>query len=272
MLKNPTPLNPALHRHLTLSETSDYGFASDMMFTPIVFKEMADSAREYPVLFRNDIDLPVVLTGVEDGVNAYVDEDGAWRAQYVPCLVQAYPFGVSPVSGSPEKFTIAIDIDAEPLASPAGQPLFDAQDEPTERLRQRMDLLKRMKEAEPATKRLVQALRNSGLLIDRHIHINRKDDNPTQVTGLQVVDETKFNSLPDDAFLELRNAGLLPLIYSHLLSMANLRQGVIAGKYPDLAARVAQKPEKGQGAKRSSEQYLDTFFSDEGDFKLDFDA
>jgi hypothetical protein len=49
-----------------------------------------------------------------------------------------------------------------------------------------------------------------------------------------VVDEQKLNGLSDAKFNKLRKAGALPLVYAHLLSMANLRQGVIAGKYPEL--------------------------------------
>jgi hypothetical protein len=37
----------------------------------------------------------------------------------------------------------------------------------------------------------------------------------------QIVDEAKFNALPDDVFLDWRRRGWLPLVYAHLMSMAS---------------------------------------------------
>ena len=272
MFTRRQPLNPRDHGDLILTETSDYAFAGNRMFIQIVLSEIADAAREYPLVFVADQGLPVVLTGIEQGVNAYVAEDGSWRAHYVPGSIQAYPFALGTTSKGKEEFAIMFDPDAPQLSGKSGAPLFDSQGQPMEPLRRRMELLKKMKKAEPTTRKMVQELRDADLLIDRAIRITRKDAEDTQVTGIQVVDESKFNGLSDEAFLELRKKGLLPLIYSHLLSMANLRQGVIAGKYPDLAARPAPKQAEAQAAKRSSEVDLETFFADDGDLDLDFDA
>ena len=262
------------HSDLTLTETNDYAFAAERMFIPIVLSEIADVAREYPLVFISDQRLPVALTGIEENVNAYVAEDGSWRAHYIPGSIQAYPFALGKAAKEKGKgeYAVVFDPDAPQLSGKSGAPLFDSQGQPMEPLRRRMEVLKKMKKAEPTTRRMVQELRDADLLIDRAIRITRQDAEDTQVTGIQVVDESKFNGLSDEMFLDLRKKGLLPLIYSHLLSMANLRQGVIAGRYPDLAARPAPKQAEAQTAKRSSEVDLETFFADDGDLDLDFDA
>jgi hypothetical protein len=270
MFTTSKALNPKDHSQLTLLETSDYSFAADLMFIPIVLSEIADVAREYPLVFIGDQPMPVALTGVEKGLNAYVAEDGSWRAHYIPGSIQGYPFTLGAMPNKPGEFAIVFDPEAAQLTSPAGAPLFDSQNKPMANLRKRMDLLTKIKKAEPVTHRMVKELRESGLLMDRAIRINRPDGEDSQITGIQVVDESKFNGLSGKEFLALRDKGLLPLIYSHLLSMANLRQGVIAGKYPDLAARPA--PSETTTTKRGSEVDLDTFFADDGDFDLDFDA
>lgn len=131
-----------------------------------------------------------------------------------------------------------------------------------------MDLLTKMKKAEPVTRSMVKELRESGLLIDRAIKINRLDGEDSQITGIQVIDEAKFNSLSGDDFLQLRDKGLLPLIYSHLLSMANLRHGVIAGKYPDLAARPVPQGDAVNPRKADTDFDLSMFASDDGDFEI----
>ncbi len=41
------------------------------------------------------------------------------------------------------------------------------------------------------------------------------------LTGLRVIEEDKFNALPDQAILEWRRQGWLPLVYWHWASMDN---------------------------------------------------
>ena len=80
MFRNPQVLQAQAHASLRLAPSTDYRFASGEMFVPIVFSEMADVAREFPLVFLKDRALPVALTGIEQGVNAYVAEDGKWLA------------------------------------------------------------------------------------------------------------------------------------------------------------------------------------------------
>ena len=42
-----------------------------------------------------------------------------------------------------------------------------------------------------------------------------------QVTGLQVIEEKRFDALPDETVLEWRHRGWLPLVYWHWISMDN---------------------------------------------------
>jgi hypothetical protein len=49
--------------------------------------------------------------------------------------------------------------------------------------------------------------------------------------GFDVVDEAKFNALPDELFLDWRRRGWVHLIYCHLMSMGNWARLV------DLAAK-----------------------------------
>ena len=270
MFKSFKPLNPQDHSQLTLMETTDYSFAADHMFVPIVLSEIADIAREYPLVFITDQTMPVALTGIEQNVNAYVADDGTWRAQYIPGSIKAYPFALGKKPDKPGEYTIAFDPEAAQLASSSGSPLFGSQGNTMGVLQQRIDLLTKLKKAEGVTQKMVQSLRETDLLTERTLRIRRPNDEDSQISGIQVIDEKKFNGLPGEEFLRLRDAGLLPLIYSHLLSMANLREGVIAGKYPDLAAKPKQK--EPVPTKQDTEVDLNRFFADDGDFDLDFDA
>ena len=235
MYKKPFMLNPSEHGELTVAPTTDYRFVATNMYLPIVYLEMADAAREYPLVFIQDQPGLFVLTGLEQNTNAYVSEDGRWQATYIPAIVRNYPFVLAQKPDSPSEFIVAIDAEAPQVLSKDGDRLF-FNGEASPFLQQRMKLLEDAKRAEPLTVQWVKALQDSGLLVERSIRIER-EGNVSQISGILAVDEDKFNKLPDEEFLTLRRQGLLPLIYAHLLSMANLRQGAIAGKYPELAAK-----------------------------------
>jgi hypothetical protein len=236
MFTNNLLLRHDQHADLRLGETRDWGFASKEMFVPVVYSEMADVAREYPLLFIKDRDLLFALTGLEKDINAYVADDGRWLATYIPGRLQAYPLALTQVPDKPGEFALLVDSDAPQLMDKNGQLLF-VNGEPSPLLKQRMALLEKMQKAEIITLQMVKILRESGLLIDRGITIRQVNEEPKQITGLQVIDENKLNAMPHDEFAALRDKGVLPLIYAHLLSMANLRQGALAGKYPELAQK-----------------------------------
>ncbi|MEA2120094.1 SapC family protein [Halovibrio sp. HP20-50] len=262
MFRTPQVLKAQAHANLTLTPSEKYHFASGELFVPIVYSEMADVAREYPLVFLKDRALPVALTGIEQGVNAYVAEEGKWLANYIPGRIRAYPFALTEVPEKQGEFAIAFDSEAEQLGTDDGQPLFDANGKPSTTLQARIDLLQQMKQQEARTAQMLKTLRDFGILIERAIRIKRADGEDSQLTGMEVVDEKALNNLPLGTFGELRDQGLLPLIYAHLLSMANLRHGAIAGKYPQMAQPQAKAT---QGPMTSDELF------DEGDDDFTFD-
>ncbi len=233
MFKKPLLLKAGEHAGLRVSETTDWRFAASQMLVSVAFSEMADVAREFPLVFLKDKPLVYALTGIEQGVNAYVTGEGKWLATYVPAQLSCYPFGLAPLPDKPGEFAIVADADAPQLLSPTGKLLFE-EGKASAFLQQRMELLKALQRAESVTQSMVNAIREAGLLKDQDITVRKTGQPTTQIKGLQIVDEQKLNALPHDAFAELRDRGVLPLIYAHLLSLANLRQGAIAGRYPQL--------------------------------------
>ncbi len=239
MFTKATPLRFDAHRDLKVLETNDYSFARSEIVSPFVFDEMADIAREYPIVFPdNGSGMPAALLGLEAGHNAYIADDGRWFATYVPSHIRRYPFAftVAPGETEPNRFTLIFDENAPHFHDPNGHPVFDANGQPSEHMKRRIALLEDMQRKLPATRKMVADIDAAGLLVERVIHIKRNGQE-NRVQGLRVVDEKKLNSLPHDQFAALRDKGVLPLIYAHLLSWANFRLGPLAGKYPDLAAR-----------------------------------
>jgi hypothetical protein len=240
MFARSVPLDSVQHRDLRVFESNDYRYAKGELIAPIVFDEIADAAREYPIVFPdNKSDLPCVLMGLELNENAYVAEDGRWQARYVPAHIRRYPFVLGtmpPAEGQSEdaqRFAVMFDPDAPHFMNPNGYAIFDQNGQFTEHMQMRVGMLERMQKSVPVTQRLVRAIGDAGLLVERTFRIKRGNDE-RQVTGTRVIDERKLNTMPDADFVALRNTGALPLIYAQLLSWANFRQGPLAGKYPDL--------------------------------------
>jgi hypothetical protein len=240
-----TPLKFSEHGQLHVLETNDYSYARGELLAPIVFDEMADVAREYPIVFPdNQTDMPYALMGLEAGQNAYVREDGRWAASYIPLAIRQYPFALqrdTSTAAEDGRFMVMFDPKAPQLTAPHGHPVFTADGQLSEHMKERIKLLERRQKRLAATRLSVQALRAAGVLSERVVNIRTGQDEVRKIGGMQVVDEARLNELPDDDFNTLRRQGGLPLAYAHLLSWANFRQGPIGGKYPDLTARAGGK-------------------------------
>ncbi|MBR2573451.1 MAG: SapC family protein [Loktanella sp.] len=229
MFRKAEALHPAKHKSLRIAAIDGYGFASKTLTVPIVFSEMADIAREYPLLFQKNTDTPVALMGAKAGVNAYVAADGRWLATYKPARIATYPFALVPIPDKPAEMALVVDMAADQIGPSIGDALFDTNGQPSPALKARLDVLKKMKEQEATTARMVRQIRAAGLLVERAIRVSQKDDKDRQITGLEFINEKALNTMAHEDFAKLRDGGVLPLIYAHLLSMSNLRQGPIAG-------------------------------------------
>lgn len=245
MFERKTALQFAEHRNLKIHETNNYEFARSEILAPFVFDEMADIAREYPIVFPdNGSDLPSALLGLEAGQNAYVGSDGIWQGTYIPAHIRRYPFLFGTLPGEnpdPNRFIILFDPDAPHFRDPNGYRVFTDKGELSDHMKRRIELLEQIQKNIDRTRVMVRELTASGILVERAISIRREGQQERRITGIRVVDENMLNQLPDAEFNALHQKGLLPLIYSQLLSWANFRQGPLGGKYPDLAAKTATK-------------------------------
>jgi hypothetical protein len=224
-------LSQKSHADLRLAQRQSFAFAAQELFVPVMMSEIALVAREYPLVFIKDQKLPVALLGAERNVNAYVAQDGSWRAIYVPAMVRAYPFALSKSPRQPNEFVLTLDMQAETVGKNVGRPLFEPDGKPSAILQGHIDLLRSLKTQEAKTAALVDHLRQTGLLGERKIRVSQDDADSTQLAGVEFVNEKALNELSREEFFKLRELGLLPLIYAHLLSMANLHHGTISGRY-----------------------------------------
>ena len=122
------PVSSQRHRDLSI-ERVDFGFAAKVNSVPLTAVELPLAAREYTIVFAGTEEAvaPVVVLGVADSQNLYLDENKAWKADYIPAFVRRYPF-VFAQGKDANQFTLCIDEDWSGCNREGrGQRLFDDQ-------------------------------------------------------------------------------------------------------------------------------------------------
>ena len=85
-------------------------------------------------------------------------------------------------------------------------------------MRKMMEFVGEIERNRAFTIRAVNALVKHNLIVPWEISLQHSKG-PHQINGLFKIDEAAMNALSNDAFLEMRQAGALPVAYAHLLSL-----------------------------------------------------
>lgn len=248
MFKTTTALSKSAHRHLRLSGGHGYGFAARETVLPLVASEIAQAAREYAIVFDGAPGgLPLALTGLPPGGNAYVGPAGRWLARYVPVHVRRYPFVLAEVASqsTPQaeaeatdaalagrevdrRYVLHIASNAPLLSTTQGMPLFDEEGAPAEPLQKAQQLLLSLQKGFDRTRALVGQLEAQQLLSPQTLRISPQGGEPAVISGFRLLDHERLAALDGAALARLRDSGALLLAHAHLLSLQNLRDGLLA--------------------------------------------
>ena len=219
----PVLLNRDKHRHRRIRPTPGFAFARNANSLYLATVEFTEACKEYTIVFIRQKDgkvAPVVMLGLRNRENLFVDAQDRWTAGYVPAFVRRYPFVLAEL---PDKqMGVCIDEAFSGLNDTEGEPLFDEQGGNTPFLQNALDFLQRYQVEYLRTEAFCKRLVDAGLLTEMNAKADLVDGRNFTVAGLLVVDEKKLNALPDDKALALFRAGELHLISMHLVSLSNL--------------------------------------------------
>jgi hypothetical protein len=224
------PLNRDRHRHLRLAPNQPYHFARELMLCPVFSGELREVCRDYVIVFGAAGSPPQALLGSEQGVNAYVADSGHWLGRYVPAHLRRHPFYFAPVQGAAEggqTFAVGIDETAPHLAGDQGEALFNADGTPAPLLERIKTALADLHRDGEATTKMAGQLDELGLLAERRLQLRRRDGSQRAIAGVRAIDTEKLAALDGDTLARLHRNGALMLAYAHLVSLANLRDGVL---------------------------------------------
>jgi hypothetical protein len=241
------PLSSTVHGKMKIRRVEKAPEVGKAHAIPATVDEFALLARHYPIIFAvGDNPVPLALMGLSEGSNLFLDEDGLPLDEhvYIPAYIRRYPFLLAKLQPESEELSLCFDPTAGAIGDfDEGDPLFNENDEPSEATNAILQFCEQFEAAGQRTGVFIEDLRKSGLLMDGEVSIEVPGaPQPFVYRGFQMVDEEKLRELPGDQLRKYNKSGLLPLIYTHLISLSLVR---------DLFARQLQQ---GQGALPEQQQ------------------
>lgn len=225
--KNVVPLNKEKHEKLYLEPIEGYGFASETNSLYIAAVEFGKVSREYPIVFGTEPKggvYPVVLLGLKNNQNLFVDDKGNWNADYIPAYARRYPFILAgQTNGEDQQFAVCIDEGYAGFnTAKEGQPLFDDKGEQTQVLKQAVDFLTDYQNHVQLTLQFCNNINELGILEPMQANIEMKSGDKMSMGGFLCVNREKLAALKPGQLADLVKTGQMELIYAHLISLANV--------------------------------------------------
>jgi hypothetical protein len=221
------PLNSNTHRKMHIRAVEKAPVVATTHAIPATVDEFTLLARHYPIIFAvGESPVPLALMGLTEGVNAFLDENGVALEPnlYIPAYIRRYPFLLARLNPASDELSLCFDSTSEAIGQfDDGQPLFDGES-PSDATKAILEFCEQFETAGQRTSAFMEDLKKSGLLMDGEVAIQPEGyEQPFIYRGFQMVDEEKLRELRGDELRKMNQNGMLPLIYAHLFSLAQMR-------------------------------------------------
>jgi hypothetical protein len=242
------PINTEQHGKMRLQKKIKVPQVGRTHAIPVTIDEFTLVQRFFPIIFSaGDSPVPLALMGLNEGINTFLDEDGMLidRDVYLPAYLRRYPFLLAKLRPDTDDLSLCIDPTAEAIAeNDEGEPLFDADGQPSQTTKNILQFAEQFEAAGQRTQAFMEELKATGLLMEGEVAIQPEGaEQPFLYRGFRMVDEEKLRELRGDELRKMNQNGLLPLIYAHLFSLAQIREvfarQVQQGKGPATARQPA---------------------------------
>jgi len=227
MFKKLVPFNSQKHAGKKILSIDSYQFAENTHIASLLVNEFRRAAPVYPIVFLKDAEDQYgsyALFGLEQGENLFIDAEGRWNVGYIPAIIRRYPFALGKGEGQ-DQFLICLDEESEFISESEGQPLVNEDGKPGEVVEKAKEFLSELYKSNQLTSRFCKELEEQELLTPLNMQIKGKgEEKAINIAGCYGVDERKLNELSDEKFVQMRKNGILPLIYAHLISLAQIER------------------------------------------------
>ena len=241
---NLHPLSSTVHGKYRARTVDKAPYFATAHAIPLTIDEFVHAQRYMPIVFSTgENPVPLALTGLNEGVNVFVDEDGkALQPFYVPAYVRRYPYALARLQPDAQELSLCFDPTSDLVGEyKDGEPLFD-DEKPTDQLNAILKFCEEFEVAGQRTAAFVKELTEMDLLIDGEVSIQPGDSpQPFVYRGFRMVDEAKFREMNGDQLRKINQNGIMPLIVAHLFSLSLIRE--IFGRQMQLGKVPTPAPE-----------------------------
>ena len=151
----------------------------------------------------------------------YIGPKGNWYIDYKPRHYRCYPFTMAVNSENHDQLILCFDEDSGLLEETTKHnPFFLENGDFPQDITKMVAFLRQHYADMQQTKNYCAALNDFGLLKQLEVKFEI-EGREHKIDGLFTVDEAALQQLSDEDFCSLRESGLLPLVYSQLLSLKN---------------------------------------------------
>jgi hypothetical protein len=222
------PLNSGQHANMKIRRIEKAPTIGSTHAVPATVDEFALLQRHYPIVFSVGPEpVPLVLMGLNEGSNVFLDENGQARdpGLYIPAYMRRYPFLLARLRPDSDELSLCFDPTAGAVGEfDEGEPLFNGT-EPSEATTAILQFCEQFETAGQRTAAFIQELKNTDLLMDGEVAIQPEGaPQPFVYRGFRMVDEEKLRELRGDELRKMNQSGFLALIYAHLFSLSQIRE------------------------------------------------
>jgi hypothetical protein len=194
---------------------------------PVTVDEFSLVQRSFPIVFSvGGTPVPIALMGLNEGVNVFLDQDGRPVDQnvYIPAYLRRYPFLLARLRPDSDELSLCFDPTSGAVGDfEEGEPLFDG-DQPSASTKAILEFCEQFEAAGLRTNAFIEELVKTDLLMDGEVAIQPEGfEQPFIYRGFRMVDEEKLRNLRGDELRKMNQNGMLPLLFAHLFSLAQMR-------------------------------------------------
>lgn len=222
--RQPEPLSLEKHRGLGVRRVEKpFAFLMQAHVVPLTVNEFGVASGSYPVIFAGPQKTPLAVMGVRAGDNVFCALNGDVDPEvYLPAFVRRYPF-VFAADDQNERLLVCIDRQAPMIGDAPEVPFFEG-DQPSKYTQDAIEFCKEFERHRRGTEEFIRILSDLDLFEEKSVSLTGRNPDgseaePQKVADYFAVSEEKLNQLPHDAFIRLRDQGVLGPIYAHLVSL-----------------------------------------------------
>ena len=225
------------HGNLRWQRPPNYAFAAHETVVPLVASELPKAIMSLPIAFIEQAAgyAPAAVLSLLPDNDLFVGKNGHWAGDYIPSAFRAYPVRLLNTDDG-QQALCNDEGNGRVGDGPEGETFFADDGQPTQALLDILNFLTQSEQSRLATAAACAVLQKHSLICPWPITLKGRT-NDHQIAGLFRIDEAALNLLPEEAMLEVRDAGALPIAYCQLLSMQHLP---LLGQLIDAHAKAEQ--------------------------------